>query len=112
MISKELLREVLGMYVTPYDITQKNNKILFTWDNSSGSANSDISICELAQLCKEWALDKSCYLKSVTYCEDGECDLWHPYGVDKFNETIKTFKADTEPNAIFKACEWILNARK
>ncbi len=102
MISKKLLREALGMYATPYDITQKDNKILFTWDNSSGSANSDMSICELAQLCKEWAFDNKVSISSAKTLHHG------------WTATIphKMFTADTEPETIFLACEYILKETK
>ena len=71
--------------------------------------------CEhcLSNKCKEWALSKGYILMSkprtsssfatCVFCKNGKCD----YEDDLWND----FRAGTEPEAIFKACEWILNQK-
>jgi len=122
MISKELYMEVMGLSLvakSKYMIdgvvetfTIKDNEIIFSIFYESNSLNEtglhsskNINIYELAHKCKEWAMTK-------------ERTIWSgwDYGVGKFvsmigehgvNELINN-DADTEPEAIFKACDYIL----
>ena len=74
----------------------------------------EYNIYELAHKCKEWALSKGYILMSsprtstsfatCEFCKNGECD----YEDDLWND----FRADTKPEAIFKACQWILNNKE
>ena len=86
------------------------------WDEDEGSGfyrNHTINIYELAHKCKEWALSKGYILMSkprtssnfatCVFCKNGKCD----YEDDLWND----FRAGTESEAIFKACEWILNQK-
>ena len=103
MISKELLSEVLG----------KKVDMIYTEDYLGhsfkpfirplyGSFVDEVNIYELAHKCKEWALTKhNTYLSSWTESSQGVCEA------STTNED-KDFFAETEPEAIFKACEWIL----
>ena len=110
MISKELLSEVLKNTVYEenddiikviYDI--KANEVVFWTDEEYFNS---VNIYELMHKCKEWAssLDgREYWLQSwieqspiLAVCE-----------VD-YQSDNKGFTADTEPEAIFKACEWIL----
>ena len=123
IISKELLSEVLDKKVVVDDISNielKENTITFIedyWDEDEGSGfyrNHTINIYELAHKCKEWALSKGYILMSkprtsssfatCEFCKNGKCD----YEDDLWND----FRADTEPEAIFKACQWILNNKE
>ena len=69
--------------------------------------------CEhcLGNRCKEWALKKDKYKWLFSYKAfiDCWCDI-----VDNHNRKniIMSFRADTEPEAIFKACEWILKDKR
>ena len=122
IISKELLSEILDKKVVVDDISNielKENTITFIedyWDEDEGSGfyrNHTINIYELAHKCKEWALSKGYILMSkprtsssfatCVFCKNGKCD----YEDDLWND----FRAGTEPEAIFKACEWILNQK-
>ena len=113
MISAELLKEVLGMYATPYDIEQKDSKLLFTWDNSSGSANTDVNIYQLAHMCKEWANDLSPKRYQLYSCiapqrlSYSTCTIYSG-AIQQTGE----ISADTEQESIFKACQWILEKLK
>ena len=90
MITKELLSEVLGVYkiIEPY-----GNILVWEWDKSYSNNNCSINIYELAHKCKEWALQYDYTILS-----------------SKGYATIsgKVFYDKTEPEAIFKACQWIL----
>ena len=117
MISKELLSEVLENEV-PYQVRVhkiiiKNNSLNYFYnskDNRGGlfEANEYINIYELANKCKEWALEHDCEPLSCIRSKDRAiCDIYS----DKYNCKF-THYADTEIKAIFKACQWILDNKK
>ena len=106
MISKELLSEVLKesvLSIRPYiedDIIDENITIYECGKNTYGI----IDIYELAHKCKQWALEHDCELLSCIRSKDRAiCDIYS----DKYNCKF-THYADTEPEAIFKACKWIM----
>ena len=106
MISKELLSEVLG------------SNIYMKQDGYEGYMEHS-NIYELAHKCKEWAnkfshkeevVDKQVKLLSYTDRFGGHCRIkLFPAQPD---ETDVSFHADTEPEAIFKACVWILKQKQ
>ena len=118
MISKELLSEVLGLKKIESISTNlrqiqegiyghaKENEIAYLAKNQWYLLN----IHELAHKCKEWALKNEFWLKSsvnniTEFCEDeAYCDILD------FEHSLDDFYlgGDTEPEAIFKACQWIL----
>ena len=110
MISKELLSNVLDNEV-PYQVKVhkiiiKNNSLNYFYNSKDSGgglfeANEYINIYELANKCKEWAISK-CY-EIVSYTEG--CEIFQT----QLGETIKYFYAETEVEAIFLACEYILN---
>lgn len=63
------------------------------------SSKYEINIYELAYKCKEWAFGKMFFLSSGFDTDGAFC-------LDRMNS--KSFIAETEPEAIFKACQWIL----
>lgn len=68
--------------------------------------------CEshLAHKCKEWAIKIDYKIESHIHFINKRI-----IGVAFFNtqdNTNKFFQADTEPEAIFKACEWIVEQTK
>jgi hypothetical protein len=98
-ISKELLSEVLAEEVGSFEI--KNNKLIYMIKVCFGYKT--INIHELAHKCKEWARDKyDCTISSSIYKEYSKC--W----AISFDES---FVAPTEPEAIFQACQWILDQK-
>ena len=110
MISKELLSEVLGYDATPsFAIEVKGD----------GIYSPGINIYELAHKCKEWAWGNEFELKPARSRENNDgfeyvCNVflktyWYK-DKDQYPEAILYSK--TEPEAIFKACEWILNEAK
>lgn len=101
MISKELLSDVLNNHnIEHFEI--ENNYLWLQTDG--GYLNKNISIYELAHKCKEWALGKDFVLYSgSTHRTKGyRCDIY-----TKDGDVDEDFVSDTEPKAIFKACEWI-----
>jgi hypothetical protein len=124
IISKELFSEVLGIeflqIVTDSKVIENNLKRGLSSSMIAyreGIEWSYINIHELAHKCKEWALIRGHCLQSCihdngsyegVYCV---CEILTPiYGSSSlFDALLKTTDAETEPEAIFKACQWILN---
>ncbi len=98
MISEKLLSKILRAPIQEFKINNEGNidfVFLGTYDEWKV-----INIHELAHMCKEWAYNKgiaidSCFQTAVIH-------------LDKPIE----IKASTEPEAIFQACEWILDKEK
>lgn len=132
MISKELLSEVLGRQIKIIAIDEnkceirnsipfENYQVGVSYKYLNG--NKEIRfmpIYELSHRCKEWAFSKRYNVYSLGKWRDSNRDTYLSYSVTikTFEETlsyaigkayIDKFHADTEPEAIFKACEWILN---
>ena len=94
MISKELLNEVLNDEVGDYFYYNDN----LLWFEQDGKEYI-INIYEFAHKCKEWALNKNKCLSST------------PYHKRLYVCTIlgdEMFESDTEVEAIFKACQYIM----
>lgn len=109
MISKELLIEVL-----PYP---KNEFVEFIKQNDDfikyGARLQDqISIYELAHKCKEWARENHYIILS----KNMECLIYHTDNIYDVIECLEMyedyFQANTEYEAIFKACQWIYDNTK
>lgn len=108
MISKELLNEVLGYEASYIQIV--GMKLCFSCHIKGGS---NINIYELAHKCKEWAYKQgyailsghSAYGIGAFFCS---CKGWLSENYDKRIE----ISHNTEPEAIFKACQWILNNKE
>ena len=112
MISEELLSEVLSLPISQEPIIEnmKSNSIEYYVDEYNNDYPKYINIYELMHKCKEWAssLDSNEYwLQSwieqsptLAVCE-----------VD-YQSDNKGFTANTEPDVVFKACEWIMNKEK
>ena len=124
MISKELLSEVLGFGV--YQSIRKDeyayNDIKLNIINTELLYNY-VNIYELAYKCKEWAFyaykisvssfkSGSFYLKEFNQIKDNS-EYWVELDTASIDCEINIndsgiFKSYSEPEAIFKACEWIL----
>ena len=113
MISKELLSEVIKRNIinikTSLDDYIINENIVRYWDDKS-VVHFEINIYELAHKCKEWALKKG-YPFNVLYRYDYWDRCEPKYDIDLYNHR-KSFRDDIEYNAIFKACEWILQKKE
>jgi len=91
MISKELLSEILGEEVKEVYGEQSYMLCYLSSDIYA------INIYELAHKCKMWAKKQGYWL----YSSIDVCDIWEE------NINIKNVQETNEPEAIFKACEWI-----
>ncbi len=111
MISKELLSEVLGEQVEIRGFKDMYIPANFEYIQDMIDVKA-INIYELAHKCKEWALSKGYAL--VSYGK--ECFLYETeelYDVsEQLNEWSEWFEANTEVEAIFNACQWILKQNK
>jgi len=121
MISKELLSE-LGYGKVTYigDVIElyKMQCLPFKCEVLRESGRNDgkyrtvsqsyhIAIEVLAYKCKEWAYENDYYVCSIfTFAGEGSCYLTHK---DNISKRLKTFDANNEPEAIFKACQWIMD---
>jgi hypothetical protein len=108
MISKELLSEVLGSAtkgLKSFGLSECGIYLIFQYEDFDDS----ISVYELAHKCKEWAynLKQEIIIKSYTVFNAGGCEL-----IDKMGCSVYICDAKTEPEAIFKACEWIMEQKQ
>lgn len=105
--SKELLSEVLGRDVDKVKGIEENTLIYGCVH--SNRWYDEINIYELAHKCKEWAIKKEFIVTSQinTYASYSYIGLDELYG-----GFIKEFEANTEQEAIFKSCEWIMEQAK
>ncbi len=113
MISKKLLSEVLNVRV--HEIYMRSDEKVgidyFTGDNNAVGFNTSMNIYELAHKCKEWAYSKGYEIKS--FKRIGNFKTKGLYTCIVHDGVYRQWDAeeivDKEPEAIFKACEWILN---
>ena len=96
MISKKLLSAVAPQFNFNDDMTMDENEIVFWKD---GEMHCDINIYELAHKCKEWALVHGYDIGSTIN------EAW----IVQNDLVGEEFTANSEPEAIFQACERILN---
>ncbi len=101
MTDKKLLSEVLNINVT--DTKVVDNYIIY-------NTHYKINVYELANLCKQWALKNTGYrLKS--YINDkgtGICDV----RVGDGRTLTRKIVPNSEPEAIFQACNWIIKQKE
>ena len=108
-ISKELIKNVLVKETENlsdnFTFNINDNYILFA---DEGECQFEVNIYEFAFKCKEWALSKGYSQLSGkdNIYEKGEGFVC---SVGSTTLLIKDFYADTEIEAIFLACEYILN---
>ena len=123
-ISKELLSEVFKLEVVKHSLFNKsNNSFNITYMQSEDSLKSSwmpINIYEFAFKCKEWILNqknKDCFYIADQFSLNIESQM----GVIKYfwcvllknnSRVSPEFKADSEIEAIIKACEWLLEIKK
>lgn len=111
IISKELLSKVLGVdaYETRYIKGLDPTKVLY-YIKGKGLYR-EINIHELAHKCKLWALNLDEDSEIIDSCTM-EMKIKSKLKIVGFAELHNNncrFTADSEVEAIFKACEWILN---
>ena len=110
--NKKLLKEVLkdrfkDVVIDGCVISEKNDNTLKIFMNICFCY--EINIYELAHKCKEWAISKGYYLYSVIVNKEAYAYITYPC-----NTSLRLFSCHsyTEPEAIFKACEYIMEKIK
>ena len=110
-LTNELIREVYPIdaheecYV---DIHRETGRVMW-FGKESNDRRSEIDKHNVANKCKDWATTKGYILFSKTRLNSSLASCYfdtmgiHDYEDDFHND----FRAETEPDAIFKACEWI-----
>lgn len=83
------------------------NGIDLEWDEISFNFRS-YPLHYVVHKCKEWAYDNGFWIQAYV---DGRSYLTTRYQTVPYTEDIK-FKEATEPEAIFKACQYILDNKK
>lgn len=120
MIKKELLSAVLNEHIDRCDYKKElsfKNSIRY-WNTPANTMPNVINIYELANLCKEWAFNLN---YSISSCKriNGFNHVFFEALVQNFTYQSENIKhdysehlcyciGDIEPEAIFKACEYIL----
>jgi len=99
-ISKELLSEVLGFEVSSVYVAPNDTFV----EAQSEYSDERVNIHELAHKCKEWALINHTFIESgLPYKTRATAAVFN-----SDEGFLEGFEADTEPEAIFKACKWLL----
>ncbi len=111
MISKKLLSKVLDLDI--YKCQFANPRVTAYFESAEQKKPMFINIYELANKCKLWAFNqKFPYCITSRIIDDGkgmwEAETGYGFGVPSSVDFI----ADSEPEAIFKACEWILKEQE
>ena len=106
MISKELLGVVLSNYgISGVYPSYDESDVMTAVQYEIEEIVFEINIYELAHKCKEWAFkdEYSCMSRPRLF-GGWICELMSDYGVEDTQ-----FDAGTEPEAVIKACQWILD---
>lgn len=121
-ISKELFENVMGIKLgnihnTEQELLVTNEVAMFTdilKTYKLGYPIDTINIYELAHKCKEWAFNNGYELRNGRDIDVKEelcyfCEYKQERQLDYSNSDY--FLAETEPESIFKACQWILDKK-
>ena len=119
-ISKELISEVLNYEVDAF-LGINKNEIDYTCcrDENEGYIDISINLYEFAFKCKEWAYIKGFIVEIGVHpiIKQNRNDRDYFYAIKTLNgELLKKSNVDevmkSEPTAIIKACNWILEQNK
>jgi hypothetical protein len=105
MINKELLSEVLNKPVTLLRVVEDGTDYLASIVYTE---HGKMNIYELAHKCKEWAVRQGYYLTSKQAISHITNELCYKVSIEPTEYHTYTLVGDTEPGAIFNACQWIL----
>lgn len=108
MISRKLLSKVLG-YDSEF-VKLRGSVLDYKYTFQNKSIKSSINIYELAHKCKEWACENECEVESFIDTFD-KTAIARANFIHRFDDS-KCFHADSEPEVIFKACQWILENKE
>jgi hypothetical protein len=105
-ISKELFEAVFGAKIMILIIVGRKNSKFIQYAYGYTGVHT-LSVNDFFFMCKEWAALKNLSLISGRYGTTDEyfCEISEPLDED----TMNILYADSEQQAVFDACEWILN---
>ena len=104
---KELMMEIRSNYVErKYDSKEEN--LHRDIQRDIDDYWFDLSEYDLAHLCKEWAWKYKFIINSSVTTSNDWCTTTYLYNKTKVMKTNYTWE-NTEPEAVFKACQWILD---
>ena len=117
MISKELLDEVIEYETKP--IYESNGILYYMRDEFQSDVvgymmvQRNINIYELMNMMKEWAWKNKKQIVSSMVNEDrnkeDESVLWYASCTAYYEKALDGMYDKSEPDAVTKVCEWILN---
>ena len=120
-ISRELASSVLGLNVVYTESCEHRDGIIGIWTDINTKPIEEISIYEFAFKCKEWAYTNKYRLSSGQHRLNTKQEHYinnqiasyfcSVYYITNDDSDIQ-IDANTEPEAIFKACEWLLENSK
>ncbi len=114
MISKKLFEEIINKEIEDMLYSEFNNSIEYKIKTKPKSSNiymvmtTYMNIYELANKAKKWAVKNGYQISSTVRINA------YPNAViyeENNLNIIKQFKSDTEYEAIFDACEWIIESK-
>ena len=118
----ELLSEVMGIHIYERKKSAQTSIIRYAFDAIGERRDGSINIYELAHKCKEWALDNRYIITTMPNLTEKKwrntsIRLLHFYSSRKDRHIQQhhpdnRFEGDTEAEAVFKACEWILKYKE
>ena len=110
-ISKELLSDVMGIHIYRRKKVAQTSVIRYEFDNMGERRDSFINIYELQNKCKEWAFNNK---KEVTSGLTEATVFYQVFDThyEVWRSVDKEFEAPTEPEAVFKCCQWILENKE
>lgn len=113
--SKELLSEVLGHKIWKVMDCNMGTLRYCIYPNKEDEPSEyifPINIYELAHMCKEWALSEGYYFSIYSFNFSCNTEQEHRIRLLLGNEVVywgNDSCNETEPEAIFQACQWILD---
>lgn len=114
-ISKELLSEVYtGKYIILGTVWIEGDNIRFRSLNNCSISNK-INKYKFAYMCKEWALRQGYYFSIYSFNFSDNTEQEHRIRLLIGNDIVYSGNdscQESEVEAIFKACQWILDTRK
>ena len=104
MISKDVLNKVLDVKATGY-VQKDSNTLEYGYELNDAIHYHSINTYELAHKCKEWAFKTGWLFQIRTGSTLSVIDIFNHKDQELNMRT--QISADTEPEAVFKACEWV-----
>ena len=121
-ISKELFETVMNVDLSHrfnLDNSLESGKersmdVFFYWERNANYFHQDsktILVNDFFFMCKDWALKQNISMYSYIHELNGAAEIF-PKKKSLTCPYNKKFKADTEQQAVFDACQWILDELK